>query len=112
MRLISNFHDYYDGVLKTQLVEVEPVYDRKQAEVQVLTDDLIDHHEVQSMLHNPEECGQTIHLHVIGFCGKLYPIYLNDDHTIKSWPEDVDLNTYDWWRWNKNDKKQRPNKYD
>lgn len=68
MRIISDFHDYYDSVQRTGM-DKEVVYDRETSEVQIKEE-----YEVYRRVSSKE----TISLQYLGFCGDIYKVYIID----------------------------------
>ena len=84
MRIISKFHDYYDGV-QGMAHDSHPVYLREQEEI--ITDERDCALPAKDWLGGigrfwwPEVNGFHFHRIVIGFCGKLYPMIRIDAYS-------------------------------
>jgi hypothetical protein len=70
MRIISDFHDYYDSVQATGQDQTL-VYYRKAEEVETPEYPF----PVLGYCESPyEPCGPRVRQHIVGFCGKIYPV--------------------------------------
>ncbi len=70
MRIISEFHDYYDAV-QGMGQDSTLIYQRKQFTTP-LKDMLLE--EIRNIGHNHHSFGVFTKGHIIGFCGKIYPV--------------------------------------
>jgi hypothetical protein len=79
MRIISNFHDYYDGAMR-QGMDKDVVYVREKKEILI--------NRKYSLGYTHHFSRHYVRLHLFGYCGKIYHVYeiVNDEigKTLKS----------------------------
>jgi hypothetical protein len=66
MRIISNFHDYYDGAMR-QGMDKTIVYVREKKEIKIGDQYALGYHS--------RSTGYYAELHLLGYCGKIYHVF-------------------------------------
>lgn len=108
MRIFSTFKDYYDGALKDFQLDAFPVYNRTTESIDIShkinfinmpltvnyhdkTDQIVAsgwyYYEPHSKKLPYNELIE-LKLKIIGFCGKIYPVYTNNDNSIIKYAND------------------------
>lgn len=121
MRIISKFHDYYDGAAKSFYDKEGPFYNRKIEITHVFLDKFSNDY-VYNLYwkHSSNRRRETNSLFILGVCGKLYPVYLGSSLSIMNldkpghydskipsilYPNDINYDDWDFgWRWIKKEK--------
>lgn len=73
MRIISNFHDYYDVVMKTGM-DRNVVYIRNEKTVELNKKYQLD------WLHSHIGSHTTVHMHFLGYCGQIFKVFQVEYH--------------------------------
>ena len=66
MRIISNFHDYYDGAMR-QGMDKDVVYVRENKEINIGSKYVLG--------YSWKSTDYYANLHLLGFCGKIYHVF-------------------------------------